>query len=176
MTSQKRMAAKIMKCGESRIWLDPSRSDEIASAITSEDVRRLIKDGIIMRKPATGTSNARAKILKSKKKGGLKKGHGSRKGKKTARAGSKKKWINLIRALRMMLKELKKSGSITNKDYWNLYKKAGGGFFRSRSHLKLYLEQRGVKADEEKKTFTQKGPKQRMKRADRNEKSVQKKG
>jgi large subunit ribosomal protein L19e len=40
-----------------------------------------------------------------------------------------------------MLKELRDSGQIDNKVYRRLYKLVKGGMFRSRSHLRIYLEQ-----------------------------------
>ena len=48
LTAQKRIAAEILKCGENRVYFDPYLMDEIKMAITREDIRNLIKEGIIV--------------------------------------------------------------------------------------------------------------------------------
>lgn len=48
---QRRIAAELLKCGENRVWIDPEKVDEVASAITREDIRRLIKEGVIRKNP-----------------------------------------------------------------------------------------------------------------------------
>ena len=45
--SVKRMAADLLKCGVTKVWIDPEKVEEAKKAITKEDVRRLIKTGII---------------------------------------------------------------------------------------------------------------------------------
>jgi ribosomal protein L19E len=39
LTSQKRLAAHVMKVGKSRVWIDPEFEDETSLAITKEDIR-----------------------------------------------------------------------------------------------------------------------------------------
>jgi ribosomal protein L19E len=47
-----------------------------------------------------------------------------------------------VRAQRELLKRMKEKGLITPAVYKGLYNKSKGGFFRSRKHLKLYIEER----------------------------------
>ena len=140
LRSQKNIAARIMKCGKTRVWLDPSRANDISEAITAADIRRLIKDGVIKALPKRGISSYRKKKMAKQKLRGRRKGKGSRKGKIGTRVMKKKTWIKRIRALRKLLKELRASGRIEKKDYRNIYLKTKSGFFRSRSHLMGYLE------------------------------------
>ncbi|TDA31707.1 MAG: 50S ribosomal protein L19e, partial [Hadesarchaea archaeon] len=56
LSTQRRLAASLLGVGENRIWMDPSRLEEIASAITRRDVERLIKEGAIRAKPVKGIS------------------------------------------------------------------------------------------------------------------------
>ncbi len=135
MRPQRRMAAQLLKCGEQRVWIDPQHISEIASAMTKEDIRNLIKEGKIKKLPKKGVSSARAKYLKIQKKKGRRRGHGSRKGKNTARFPGKARWMIRIRALRRLLKELRKAGKLTRSEYRMLYRHAKGGMFRSRAHL-----------------------------------------
>ena len=141
--TQRRSAAQILKCSQKRVWFDPNRLDEIKEGITKFDIRNLIKDKAIREKPMKAISRSRArKRLVQKRKGRLK-GLGSRKGKKTARLPKKKNWMNKIRLMRGFLKELRDKGLVTKRDYRILYLKAKGGFFRSKRHIKLYIEERG---------------------------------
>ena len=139
---QKRLAAKILKTSPKKVFLDPERADEIKEAITRADVKGLIAGGAIQRKPDKNTSRGRARKLQEQKKKGRRKGHGSRKGKATARQAKKESWMARIRLQRRILKSLKKTNKIANKTFVDLYRKAKGGFFRSKRHLKLYLEER----------------------------------
>src|SRR3989338_5017734 len=130
MTSQRTMAAKIMKCGESRVWLDPTRSADIEEAITSGDVRRLIKDGVISEKPKKGLSSFRKNKIAAQKKKGRRRNSGSLKGKKGTRLHKKKAWMKTIRSIRKLMVELKTTNKIDNKTYRNLYTKSKSGYFR----------------------------------------------
>ena len=138
------MAAKIMKCGESRIWLDPTRLADIEEAITSADVRRLIKDGVIARKPKQGLSSFRKNKIAAQKKKGRRRNRGSGKGKKGTRLHKKKTWMKTIRSLRKLMVELKATGKVDNKTYRDLYTKSKSGYFRSKSHIMIYLERNNL--------------------------------
>ncbi|NQE45113.1 50S ribosomal protein L19e [ANME-1 cluster archaeon GoMg2] len=132
---QKRIAAQVMKVGKGRVWIDPEATEDVMGAITREDIRGLIEDGIIKKKNKIGVSRGRARELAMKKALGRRKGHGSRKGAKGARGGKKRRWITKIRALRRRLKELRNDGSVDKTIYHKLYMKAKGGEIRNISHL-----------------------------------------
>jgi len=133
---QKRLASKILKVGQSRVWLDPKQTKDIKAAITSADIRKLIQKGYVKRLPAV--------VRMPKEAGRRKRGRGSKKGKKHSIVSSKRKWISTVRPLRRMLKELKLTQQIDNQTFKHLYKLVKGGAFRSRAHLRIYLEQRGL--------------------------------
>ncbi len=131
---QKRLAAAIMKVGKGRVWLNPEKLEEIKNAITRADIRKLIKQGIIKKKPE--------KIPLPKEKKKRRQGPGSRKG--NVGDADKRKWITTVRALRKELKKMRDSGVITRSQYRDLYMKVKGGMFRSRAHLLLYMKERGL--------------------------------
>ena len=137
---QRRIAAEILKCGKNRIWIDPNALEEISTAATKEDVRKLIEDGVIKKKPIKGISRARIKKRKMQRKKGRRRGHGSRKGKKGARMPSKELWMLRIRAIRRRLRYLRDTGVIDRRTYRMLYRKAKGGEFRSVSHLNAFIQ------------------------------------
>ena len=103
LTTQKRLAARILKCSNKKIWLDPEQSDDIKEAITNIDVKSLIKKKTIKKKGSNESSRVRARAIKIQKSKGRRKGQGSRKGKKKARTPKKEKWINHISFLELLL-------------------------------------------------------------------------
>lgn len=136
LKAQKRLAAQILKGSKKRVRFDTEVLDEIKEAITKQDLRGLIKDKIVTLKQKKGVSRARVKP-KSKKRQNA----GSRKGKKTARTPSKRAWINKIRLQRTFLRTLRDKDHIAKGTYSKLILRAKGGYFRSKRHIKLYLEE-----------------------------------
>ena len=140
LKSQRRLAASILKVGESRVWIDPTKMDEVESAITREEIRKLIHEGVIRAQKKKGVSRARARIIHQKKKKGLRRGPGSRSGALKARQPRKKMWMMRIRALRRRLRLLKEKHIITRSAYRKLYIMAKSGTIKSVADLKRYIE------------------------------------
>ena len=138
---QRRIAAEILKCGIERVWIDPTQLEKVKMAMSKDDIRALIKAGIIKKKQKKGISSARVKKLKEQRKKGRRRGPGSRRGAAGARTPPKERWMATIRALRKTLKQLRDSGKIDRRVYRKLYRMAKGGAFRSRSHLFLYMKE-----------------------------------
>tara|TARA_Y100000310_G_scaffold102154_1_gene100347 strand:- start:12462 stop:12917 length:456 start_codon:yes stop_codon:yes gene_type:complete len=141
---QKRLAAQILKCSPKRIKLDSLRMEDIKKAITKVDVRGLIKEKAIKRKAVTSISKSRTRKNKEQKRKGRQRGYGSRKGTKNLRMGKKRRWINLVRAQRELIKELKLRNRISTKSYRMLYLKIKSGFFRNKRHVKLYIGEQNL--------------------------------
>jgi len=139
------MAAKILKVGENRVWINPDRIEDVEVAITREEIRKLIHEKVISPTPKTGVSRARARLLHEKKKKGLRKGLGSRSGSPEARVSRKHRWMSKIRALRKRLRELKDTRSITEKTYRQLYTMAGSGLFRSLAELERHIDAQNLR-------------------------------
>lgn len=140
VTAQRRMAAEILKCGVHRVYFAPDAIDDISMAITREDIRNLIKNGVIGKRYKLGISRSRANALHEKKQMGRARGFGSRKGAQTARTPSKLRWINNIRPLRRELKKMRDLKRIDTAVYRKLYMKAKGGAFNSVATLHRYIE------------------------------------
>ncbi|MEM0473527.1 MAG: 50S ribosomal protein L19e [Candidatus Aenigmatarchaeota archaeon] len=132
---QKRLAAQILKVGKTKVWIDSEHFEDVKNAITRADVKKLIEKGYIKaRKP-------KVKYPEKKRK---KSNPGSRKGKKGARTNKKRQWINTIRPIRKMIKELRQQKKIDQATFKEIYKLSKAGTFRNRSHVKLYLKQKGI--------------------------------
>ena len=139
LKAQKRLAADILDVGKGRVWLDPDEQEEIAEAITREDIRDLVDQGIIQAKDTQNNSRGRARERAEKRAYGHQKGQGSRKGKAGARENTKDDWVSRIRAQRKRLKELRDEGTIDRTQYRELYNKASGGEFDSVDRLEAYV-------------------------------------
>ena len=140
LTSQKRLAAQILKVGQNRVWIDPEHMDDVEGAITREEVKKLIHEKIIVSLPEKGVSRSRAKVIREKKRVGRRKGAGSRTGSPTAKVTKKEAWMSKIRSLRRKLRELKASRVITEGTYRKLYVMSGSGRFESVAELERYLK------------------------------------
>ncbi|MGQ4556793.1 50S ribosomal protein L19e [Halobellus sp. GM3] len=139
LKAQKRMAADVLDVGKSRVWFDPEEQSEIAEAITRDDVRDLVDQGVIRAKDAKGNSKGRARERAAKRAYGHRKGPGSRKGRAGGRKNSKDEWVSRIRAQRRRLKELRDDGPLTPTQYREVYNKASGGEFEDVARLEAYL-------------------------------------
>jgi large subunit ribosomal protein L19e len=137
---QKKLAADVMNVGQSKVWITPDKDKlkDVQAAITRADVSRAIKKGLIKRRPDKVRMPVSARELKRRKK------RGSRKGSQYARLPKKRRWIATVRPLRAMLKEHKLAGEVDNATYRKLYMLIKGGQFRSRSHMRIYMEQHGM--------------------------------
>jgi large subunit ribosomal protein L19e len=144
LSTQRKLAAKILGVGVNRVWIDPAKAAEVSTAISREDVYRLIRQGAIEARPVRGVSRARARELAKKMEKGRRRGHGSRSGTAKARMPSKRAWIKTVRPLREKLRELKEKHMIDVKEYRRLYRMVSGGSFKSKAHLETYLKERGI--------------------------------
>ena len=139
LSSQRRLAAQILKVGQNRVWINPERIDDVEAAITREEVKRLIHEKIIVSLPEKGVSRSRAKVVREKKRIGRRKGAGSRTGSARAKISKKEAWMSKIRCLRRNLRQLKASRVITEHTYRKLYGMAGSGKFESVAEMERYL-------------------------------------
>ena len=149
LRNQRRMAATLMKCGVNRVWMDHDRIEEIAKAVTKDDIRVLIKGKAIKNRQIQGISRGRKKYTARQKAKGRQRGQGSRKGGKYARLPRKQRWISTIRPLRVYLRSLRDTGKINRSTYRMLYQKAKGGEFRNKHHLHTYLESHRIVQEEQ---------------------------
>ena len=139
LKSQRRLAADILKVGEGRVWIDPDRIDYVESAITREEIRKLIHEKVVRSLPEKGVSRARAKVLAEKRKKGLRRGPGGKSGGSRSKISKKQAWMNRIRPLRKRLTELKDTRAITESAYRKMYDMSESGIFESKADLERYI-------------------------------------
>jgi len=144
LRSQRRLAAEVLKVGEGRVWIDPNRKEDVEAAITREEIRKLIHEGIIRSLPEKGVSRARARVLQEKKRKGLRRGPGRKSGSAKSKVSKKQAWMKKIRPLRKKLRELKANRTITESVYRQLYNMAGSGTFESAADIERYIKTHGL--------------------------------
>jgi len=67
---QKRLASAVMKVGKKRVWFDPNETSEISMASSRRTIRKLVSDGLIVKKNEAVHSRARARaFLEERRKG-----------------------------------------------------------------------------------------------------------
>ena len=140
LRAKKRLVARITGVGVNRVRFDSDHLDDIADAITRDNIRSLITANTIRITKVVGTSRGRAQFKKTqKKKRGAK--QGSKKGRKGARIARKDLHIIKVRALRYRLKVAKDRKEITNNEFWTLYKMINGNTVRNSAHLRSLIEE-----------------------------------
>ena len=140
LKTKRRLVARILGVGANRIKFDSEHLDDVADAITRDNIRSLLTANIIEVRPIKGTSKGRAHHKKSqRRKRGTK--QGSKKGAKGTRIGKKQVYVRKIKALRHRLKVSKGRKEITNQDYWKLYRQVGGNQVRNVAHLRTLIEE-----------------------------------
>lgn len=141
LRAKKRLVSRIVGVGLHRVKFDNDHLDDITDAITRDNIRSLLTANTIKIKRIVGTSHGRATLKKiQRRKRGTK--QGSKKGRKGARVGKKRVHITKVRALRYRLKVSKDRKEITNKEFWELYKKVGGNTIRNVAHLRSLIDEK----------------------------------
>ena len=129
LSKKKELAKRTFGVGENRIVFVESRLNDIKEAITKQDMRDLRQDKAIIIKEKKG----RKKVIR--KGGGRSKGNIRKKMKKR-----KKDYVVLTRKLRKYVLEMKNQRKISKEEVDDIRKKIRNKIFRSKSHLKEYIE------------------------------------
>ena len=129
LSKKKELAKRTFGVGEDRIVFVESRLNDIKEAITKQDMRDLRQDKAIIIKEKKG----RKKVIRKRRRrstGNIRKKINTR----------KRDYVILTRKLRKYVLEIKNQGKISKEEVNDIRKKIRNKAFRSKSHLKEYIE------------------------------------
>merc|ERR1712066_253823 len=157
-----------------RVWIDPTEASEIGLAKSRRSIKKLVKDGLIVKKNIVTHSRSKARAKYERKRLGRFTGLGRRKGTANARMPVKLFWIRRQRALRRLLRKLRKNRKVDKNLYHKFYLGSKGNLYKNKKVLiEAIHRERNEKLRQEKIANEQNA--RRMKNLEKRKRKLEKK-
>ena len=150
-------------------WLLP-----VISILTlGRSIKKLVKDGLVVKKAVTVHSRARARLYAVAKRKGRHTGIGKRRGARDARLPVKVLWIRRQRSLRRLLRKYRKAGKVDKTLYHQFYMNSKGNQYKNKRvlieaiHRERNEKQRADQLESQMKARRDKNVEQRKKKLDK---------
>uniref|UniRef100_A0A2I2YUN6 Ribosomal protein L19 n=1 Tax=Gorilla gorilla gorilla TaxID=9595 RepID=A0A2I2YUN6_GORGO len=122
---QKRLASRVLPCGKKKVWLDPNETNEISNANPRQQIWKLIKDGLMIRKPMTVHSQENTLAYRKGRHMGI----------------EKVTWMRRMRILCWLLRRYRISKKIDHLMYHSLHLKVKRNLKADKARKKLLANQ-----------------------------------